>query len=120
MKTIKVIDLLNKIANGEEVPKKFRYIDYIYELTESYFKYDYRNKDNKIFENVVVLERLNDEVEIIEDTPEKNNIKEIFALNTDSYAEDVYYEKLSKEEICLDIQTLKHKINEIIDKINGE
>lgn len=49
-----------------------------------------------------------------------NNIKKILHLNTDYYAEQVYYEKLSKEEICLDIQTLKHKINEIIDKINGE
>ena len=25
MKTIKIIDLLNKIANGEEVPKKIKY-----------------------------------------------------------------------------------------------
>lgn len=47
-----------------------------------------------------------------------NNIEEILSLNTDYYAKEVYYETLSKEEICLDIQTLKYKINEIITSDN--
>lgn len=33
-KTIRVIDLLNKIANGEEVPKKIKYYDEYYILNE--------------------------------------------------------------------------------------
>ena len=31
-KTIKIIDLLNKIANGEDVPKKIKFRDDIYEF----------------------------------------------------------------------------------------
>lgn len=31
IKTIKIIDLLNKIANGEEVPKKIKINNVIYE-----------------------------------------------------------------------------------------
>lgn len=41
-KTIKVIDLLNKIANGEEVPEKIKYEDNIYtyfKKTEDYINY---------------------------------------------------------------------------------
>jgi len=34
MKTIKVIDLLNKIANGEEVPKKIIFLGNTYRYDE--------------------------------------------------------------------------------------
>ena len=36
MKTIKIIDLLNKIANGEEVPKKIKYENDIYKHIDNY------------------------------------------------------------------------------------
>lgn len=82
-KTIKVIDLLNKIANGEEVPKKILILDEVYylindedeDIVYSQLK-DSRNWeafiDNKLnitrclHEDVIIL----DEVEIIEEQEE--------------------------------------------------
>lgn len=65
---MKVIDLLNKIANGEEVPKRIKYRYHIYEyedgydfvcddLEHPYFAENYCND----------YEDLNSEVEIIEE-----------------------------------------------------
>ena len=76
-KKIKIIDLLNKIANGEEVPKKIKYNGKIYE------KFDYNNKyynvENNTREKDILSEYIagisfyNDEVKIIEEIklPEK-------------------------------------------------
>ena len=43
MNKIRVIDLLNKIANGEDVPKKIKYDEYIYNYSKEckdYFEDD--------------------------------------------------------------------------------
>jgi predicted transcriptional regulator len=64
---MKVIDLLNKIANGEEVPKKIKWgIDewqYNNGASKNYFN-DYED----LF-SVIDGSNLNDKVEIIEDKP---------------------------------------------------
>lgn len=67
-KTIKVIDLLNKIANGEEVPKKIKY---------GYKEYEYKSNSNLYvredgtFGGDWALDMmLDEEVEIIEEEPE--------------------------------------------------
>jgi hypothetical protein len=105
---MKVIDLLNKIANGEEVPKKIKYYDLIYEFCSRCKQYEHFDKDKtlqiKLFEEIVDL---NDEIEIIED-------KKITKLNTNwQYAFDIQVEQDTIEIIC-------KKVNEIIDKVNGE
>lgn len=76
---MKVIDLLNKIANGEEVPKKIKFGDKIwkYNSGDKIWKYnsivqDYMNEDNNeyLFANIFGIETekaLNYEVEIIEE-----------------------------------------------------
>lgn len=64
-KTIKVIDLLNKIANGEEVPKKIRYKDKIFIYANGTKKYYNENID--LFLEFYSGELLNDEVEVIEE-----------------------------------------------------
>lgn len=66
-KTIRVIDLLNKIANGEEVPKKIKYNDdeYIHIGNYCYFC----EETNEILSQNTYAEfsRLNDEVEILDE-----------------------------------------------------
>ena len=61
---MKVIDLLNKIANNEEVPKKFKY------RRENfvYMDGDYSSFDTNVWfsECHLFLDNLNDEIEIIE------------------------------------------------------
>ena len=79
---MKVIDLLNKIANGEDVPKKIKYKDFIYEYYEKETITDYRCYDEKTelygyLSSCVDYETFNildNEVEIIEEEkkiPEK-------------------------------------------------
>ena len=75
MKTIKIIDLFNKIANGEELPKKIKYKNDIYE----YEHYDYFGINRGyLFDRYNVSGILNDEVEIIEENkiPEKISIND--------------------------------------------
>ena len=60
---MKVIDLLNKIANNEEVPNKIKYYNYIFEWTgSSYYSYEF----DKYLERVICIEDLNYPIEILE------------------------------------------------------
>ena len=75
---MKIIDLLNKIANGEEVPKKIRYEleeriydendkDYIVSGSDDYYLFhDVLASSN----GELMTDRLNDTVEIIEEQEE--------------------------------------------------
>ena len=68
MEKIKIIDLLNKIANGEEAPKKIKYKDIEYEYNEKSYIDGF---DDDLFVNVYCNEiDLNEEVEIIEEKVE--------------------------------------------------
>ena len=108
---MKVIDLLNKIANGEEVPKKIRYgsANYKYDVYD-YFQEDKDNGDAPLSYWIDFDKKdLNDEVEIIEDTPKKD--KKIKKIGKDK----IYNNSIVENEFIL--QT---KIDEIIDRLNGE
>ena len=104
MKTIKVIDLLNRIAGGEKIPKRIKWGDHI--LT--WFVYEHKALDElgdpNLFEcaGSVSCRLLNDTIEIIEELPK----------------EDKKIERVDRE---LDNDGyLSKKLNEIIDKVNGE
>lgn len=74
---MEVIDLIIKKANGEEVPKKIKYLESIWEWSSLYFDYssDEQNStinDELLFRGIFSYpkDRLNDEVEIIEEDEE--------------------------------------------------
>ena len=72
---IKIIDILNKIANNEEPPKKIMYEDkvFIYHKENT----DYLDEDvSWLFDDYNIMENLNDEVERLETTI--NNKKDNF------------------------------------------
>ena len=74
---MKVIDLLNKIANREDVPEKIRYDEKIWKLNPLNETYD--NGECCLFEdyidkNYVITDVLNDEIEIIEEDKLKTKI----------------------------------------------
>ena len=94
---MKVIDLLNKIANGEEVHAKHKLIEVKY-YGENDFGISYRTGNQITFKDLIRI--LNDEVEIIE---EDNKIYPVMFMGESEI------EKLGM---------LKDKINEIIDKLN--
>ena len=100
---MKVIDLLNKIANGEEVPDKIKHGEYIYKTRlDGYYKLV--TEDNIYCLDVVQC--LNDEIEIIE---ENNKIEPLTRWFDEDGVEDARY---NTEKRIVD------KINEIIDEIN--
>ena len=96
---MRVIDLLNKIANGEKVPKKIQVYSDIFVLNCSNMIYESeRARTNllSIYNGYI----LNYEVAIIEDKK----------IETIEYDRDCTFE--------WDFEELYNKINEIIDKIN--
>lgn len=114
---MKVIDLLNKIANGEEVPRKFTYKGYLWEYdikNEMWFYYFGEGKSHR-FDRLFYLHMcLTDEVEIIEEDKEieklKVNVECIEDVDYPLGRFEQHYEQ-TKDEIC-------EKINELIDELN--
>ena len=64
---IKVIDLLNAIAEGKELPEKFMYKGHLYYRQKTKGICYRCDELNEIFEECLVLEDLNDTIEIIEE-----------------------------------------------------
>ena len=116
---IKIIDLLNKIANNEEVPKKIKYKDNVYYLGKNMvdlhtYKTEESNTTRKlslIIDNEYL--NLNDYVEIIEEPKKIGKIKQ---LNNVAGCKELI-ELEDKQQINNHI--LKDKINELIDEINN-
>lgn len=63
---MKVIDILNKIANGEEVPEKIKIGCSNLTLDEDKENYSYENSDEYYGNKLIHWFNLNEEVEIIE------------------------------------------------------
>ena len=103
---MKIIDLLVKIANKEELPKIVKYDDYL--LTYDEDTQDYYNEPSCTYSLLNDIHyKLNDEVKIIEDEPKENN-----------KIEKIDISKFPKRNNSLRKTALK--LNEIIDMINGE
>lgn len=110
---MKVIDLLNKIANGEEVPKKIRFDNKEWNMEygeENVFYID--DTDNDLFihffrKNTIFT--LNDEVEIIGEDNKIEKLDELIEIKSEDKIGSLVYE----------ISCMQRKINEIIDKLNS-
>lgn len=105
---MRVIDLLNKIANGEEIPEKVKYKETLYSYTKDI---DYESENgNFLFDDRICIcpEDLNDEVEIIEESQEHDIPEKIgYILHGD-------FSEIPSNEM------LMNKINEIIDYLEEE
>lgn len=109
---MKIIDLLNRIANGEEVPKKFMVDGDTLYIGEDKF---IEHANGERIEWFIYPSWLNEEVEILEEKkiPEKLYIRE--------RANDILIGK--SEKICYATSSLvnkeiANKINEIIDYLD--
>lgn len=80
-KTITIIELLNRIAKGEELPKQVGYVHTVYTYDEKV--QDYKDSENYYLFDLIDSNRLktflNEKVEILEDeeTIDINDIEEI-------------------------------------------
>ena len=108
---IKIIDLLNKIANGEEVPKKIKWGDFELEWEElCYHDYKFLDTGNHLLFQGFATSVLNNEVEIIEETKKIEKIEKP--------TQDEYLYSTGKELYENDMKVYD-KINELIDEINN-
>ena len=138
---MRVIDLLNKIANGEKVPKKIKVYDDSFTYIDKWEQYTSDNTDKPLLYIISAFNYsgLNNEVEIIEEKEMCHKCGKYPAEYNQTYCEfclgiseeDKKIEKidpLEKEYMTLDDikftfsnseMAIVHKINEIIDYING-
>lgn len=131
MKTT-IIDILNIIARGEQPPNKIVFKNEVYEYFEG--DGDYRNNNyDALFDYHEITDILNDEVEILETTitlqTNVNNCKQdkiekldILKQNGKTYLESYCYNYPPLEKLPLSNEetVFVSKINEIINRLNGE
>lgn len=112
---IKIIDLLNKISNGEKIPKKIKYGKDTYIHIDNYCYYC--EDTNLILSDRIFAEysKLNDEIEIIEEDKkiEKLDIKQ------EKNIKNNWKWKLNNYCISTPQKIMADKINELIDEINN-
>lgn len=137
-KKIKVIELLNIVARGKDIPKKIKvYLRKDGEQMPDYYIFnDYGYYENSKEESFVEdwlnnTMKLNEEVEILEDE-EDNDISSLNAfklmeapymakcLDKNSHEEFMEHLKQSEVEIVHKIGELIEKVNKIDRKINKE
>ena len=112
---IKVIHLLNIIADGKELPEKFMYKGHLYYRQKTKGICYRCDELNEIFEECLVLEDLNDTIEIIEEPKKIEKIKS----NGDEFYSDYIGTWISKNKTDAYCEFLMNKINELIDEINN-
>jgi hypothetical protein len=119
---IKVIQLLNKIANGEEVPEKILIRGYEYNLVKRFQTgniYDGGNINfayEDDFENYWLdMAKINDEIEIIEEDKE---IEELGYFNLCKSNEDREDLQLTYTGVADTFDDVYEKINELVKAVN--
>ena len=126
---IKVIDLINKIDNKEELPQKLKFEKEIYEYDKK--RKDYINKYDdwtsqtllyRVMSTHFISELLECEVEIIEDEEEIDiqSIEEVKKVNGPTiFANQTFYimENIIKtNELIKSVKQLEKKVNSIEQK----
>ena len=123
-KTIKIIDLLNKIANGEKVPKRIKLRGFELYRTLEDGKRLYIDDEKMFFPEHYTFD-LNDTVEIIEDNDklEKINVKtgdncKRFIEYDDKTGHHKYTIRLLDEYFAKNINKIIDHINKIEEKLD--
>lgn len=121
MNKIKVIDLLNMISKGEEVPEKIKYNDRIYTRFQNLngnrlYYYQVLNECVFLVEQISSVGELLNEVEIIEE--DNNVIGKILTTYDGEIIDYVNGEKHLINTNRKDINIYIPKINELINEIN--
>ena len=116
---MKVIDLLNKKANGEELPSEINCYNQAFYLSDGI--YIAKNQVGKYFEDYFDFSSLDYEVEIIENIPKED--KKIEKLDFSDWWEITSSEDCKPERLAIifnkNAKAFSRKINEIIDRVNG-
>ena len=112
---MKIIELLNKIANNEEVPKKIKVSCYEFEWREGgryYANITKGNYQTLLQDWLDNANKLNSEVEIIEDEEEIDEIPEVF-IKKSTAGEDVKFLARKYNQLVQAVKQLEKKVNSI-------
>lgn len=114
---IKMIDLLNKIAKGEEIPKKVKYMNSVWEYIKDGSTQDYINYYDKCLMEFIAINKdgLNAEVEVIEED-KKIEFKEIEKLSCGPYE----FTKKAVNELIENQKKLIDEISKLKDRIDAK
>ena len=121
---MKIIDLLNKIANGEEVPREFTYKGYLweYDVKNKMWFYYFGESKNHRFDRLFYLNMiLNDEVEILEE--EKKIPEKLPYYSMEKIQKAKNKDEWREERIILlekRVDDLHNKMNELLDYIKSK
>ena len=116
MNKIRVIDLLNKIANGEEVPKKVKYDGQEWEYNPIN---DYEGKKyGGCLLNQITLDHLTDEVEILEEEKKIPEKIEIYEDEEGHYFIDKHCKKIYIT--CDEVNFMVEEFNQLIDYLKSK
>ena len=117
---MKIIELLNKIANGEEVPKKIKWGEFELEWEElGYHDYKFLGTGNHLLFQGFATSVLNDEVEIIEEKkiPEKLDIKIQNETTGNAY---ITNEQGTKCYLTKHSKIIAERLNQVIDYLQSK
>lgn len=119
-KEMTIIEIINKIANNEDIPKRIKYKDKIYIYNEPNQDYLEYNKDDfdflgYAFCNWRTRDFINDKVEILEEDKDIEEIKIENDNPTHFYIRD---EKGTKCGMTKHSKMIAEKVNEVIREVN--
>lgn len=113
---MKVIDLLNMIAKGEDVPKKILYRNTIYDWDETgYMHFEDNIREIAFLEGLRTDMVLNDKIEIIEENKEIEH-QDMFDFFTGYDFKGTNKELLQHLEINFTI--INKELSELVDEVN--
>jgi hypothetical protein len=113
---MKVIDMLDRIANGEEVKFKIIETDEVLNLTKDMHLFSITW--NEPVEWMIDEEWLNYEVEIIEEDKKIEKVNTYVLCDYDFKNKDDDNNLIATNILDKALEEYSHKINEIIDKLN--
>lgn len=123
---MKIIDLLNRIVNGEEVPKKIKYRNKIFIYDKDNQCYVVENY-NEYYDLHMSLSNhkgtdLNYEVEILEEKKIPEKLENYYDENLEEYVVETYIKGINYKEIFNSRydEMIISKINEVLDYLKSK
>ena len=110
---MKIIDLLNKIANGEKVPLKIKVKGYEYRQSNGQFWCD--ETEMYLIDNCTSIYHLNNEVEILEE--EKKIPEKLDVIGWDKCIHNVTHKE---KELAIEINKTQKLLNQLLDYLKSK
>lgn len=117
---MKLIDLLNKMANNEEVPKKVKINNEPFDYDEKLKMYYTLEKDEYFGLFPLLFYNLNDEVEILEEKKIPEKIDHLIGYDIRQFDDLKEYVEITTNDLFGKINKVIDTLNEIIDYLKSK